>query len=261
MPARVNSVPAESISMTHTINPCILIPVYNHETPLPNIVARLASLNLPCILVDDGSRESCAAVIRELASQYPWVRAIRLDSNQGKGGAVKAGILRARTWGYSHAVQVDADGQHDLNDAEKFLAAARDNPQAVVIGQPIFDDSIPKLRYYARYLTHAWVIINTLSLQIRDAMCGFRVYPVETCARLIQTIQLEERMAFDVEILVRLYWQAIPIVSIPTRVGYPQDGVSHFRGWEDNLRISLTHARLFCGMLLRFPGLLFRHFR
>ena len=117
-------------------------------------------------------------------------------------------------------------------------------PQAVIIGQPIFDESIPKLRYYARYLTHVWVHINTLSFRIRDSMCGYRVYPVDTCARLVQTTALEDRMAFDVEILVRLYWQGVPVVSIPTRVGYPQDGVSHFRGWEDNLRISLTHAQL-----------------
>ena len=100
----------------------------------------------------------------------------------------------------------------------------------------MFDDSIPKLRFYARYLTHVWVYINTLSLEIRDAMCGYRVYPLAACANLIQNVALEERMAFDVEILVRLYW-------------------------EDNLRISLTHARLFLGMLIRLPGLVARHFR
>lgn len=247
--------------MNTPFNPCLLIPVYNHEEPLPKIVDRLAPYHLPCILVDDGSRESCAEIIRCLANQYSWVQAIRLEINRGKGGAVKAGILHARSQGFSHVLQIDADGQHDLDDLEKFLAAGRENSSAAVIGQPIFDDSIPKLRYYARYLTHIWVYINTLSIQIRDAMCGYRLYPVDTCARLIESVDLEERMAFDVEILVRLYWLGVPMVSIPTRVGYPQDGVSHFRGWEDNLRISLTHARLFFGMLARFSKLLARHFR
>lgn len=245
--------------MTLPFKPCILIPVYNHEQPLPGIVARLAAYPLNCILVDDGSRPACAEVIRGLAEQYPWVQTLRLDTNRGKGGAVKAGILHAHDLGYSHAVQIDADGQHDLNDLRQFLAAAQANPRAAVLGQPIFDASIPKLRYYARYLTQVWVIINTLSLQIRDAMCGYRVYPLAACAQLIRSIDLEERMAFDVEILVRLYWQGLPIVSIPTKVGYPQDGVSHFRGWEDNLRISLTHARLFFGMLRRLPQLVARH--
>lgn len=241
--------------------PCLLIPVYNHEGPLPTILQRLAAYDLPCILVDDGSRESCAAVIQAMADRYPWVRAIRLPENRGKGGAVKAGFLHAWEQGFSHAVQIDADGQHDLNDLGRFIAAAREYPQACVIGRPIFDDAIPKLRYYGRYLTHVWVHINTLSLDIRDAMCGYRVYPLEACSRLIKTTNLEERMAFDVEILVRLHWQGVAMVSIPTRVGYPEDGVSHFRGWEDNLRISLTHARLFFGMLLRLPKLLARHFR
>lgn len=247
--------------MTPAFDPCILIPVYNHEDPLASIVERLASRQLPCILVDDGSHPNCAEVIRALAEQYPWIEAVRLELNRGKGGAVKAGILRAHARGYSHALQIDADGQHDLNDLDTFLAAAQANPEAVIIGRPLFDDSIPKLRFYARYLTHVWVYINTLSLEIRDAMCGYRVYPLAACANLIQNVALEERMAFDVEILVRLYWQGLSMVSIPTRVGYPQDGISHFRGWEDNLRISLTHARLFLGMLIRLPRLLARHFR
>lgn len=247
--------------MMTAFNPCLLIPVYNHEGPLPKIVERLAPYRLPCILVDDGSDAACAATIRELAGQYPEVQSIRLDVNQGKGAAVKTGILAARAQGFSHAVQIDADGQHDPDDLEKFLAAARQHPEAAVIGRPLFDESVPKLRYYARYLTHIWVHINTLSFAIPDSMCGYRVYPIEPSAELIQRIALEDRMAFDTEILVHLYWQGVPVVSIITRVRYPQDGISHFRGWEDNLRISLTHARLFFGMLPRFPKLLARHFR
>jgi len=212
-------------------------------------------------LIDDGSQQSCATVIGHLAKQYPWVESVRHEVNQGKGGAVKTGILWAKDQGYSHAVQIDADGQHDLNDLDKFLDAARQKPEATVIGRPVFDESIPKIRFYARYLTHVWVYINTLSLKISDAMCGYRVYPVEACVYLIRNSQLEERMAFDVEILVRLYWQGLDMVSIPTHVGYPQDGVSHFRGLEDNLRISMTHARLFFGMLIRMPELLARHWR
>jgi len=246
--------------MTTLFNPCILIPVYNHQGPLPKIVEQLDSAKLTCILVDDGSQKSCAGIIRSLANQYPWVQTIRLKSNQGKGAAVKAGLLLAQKQGFSHAVQIDADGQHDLHDLEKFLAASRLVPEAVVIGLAVFDDTIPKLRYYARFLTHLWVHINTLSFRIPDSMCGYRIYPVETCTQLIQTTTLENRMAFDTEILVCLDWQGVPVVSIPTRVTYPQDGLSHFRCWEDNLRLSLTHARLFFGMLLRLPKLLARHF-
>ncbi|WP_367155389.1 glycosyltransferase family 2 protein [Methylomonas sp. HYX-M1] len=241
--------------------PCFLIPVYNHEGPLPAIVRQLARFDLPCILVDDGSATGCAETIQHLAQQYPWVCTIRLPHNLGKGGAVKAGLRHAERQGYSHALQIDADGQHDLQDVPQFLATAQANPAAMVLGRPLFDASIPKARYYGRYLTHAWVYINTLSLDIADAMCGYRVYPLAATAELLRNAALENRMAFDIEILVRLYWQGVPVLSIPTKVGYPADGISHFRGLEDNLRISLTHAKLFFGMLYRLPTLLARHFR
>ncbi len=247
--------------MANRLNPCIIIPVYNHEVPLPRIMEGLRPYALPCILLDDGSRESCAEVIQGLSARYPWARSVREDINHGKGHAVKAGILLAQRQGHTHAIQIDADGQHTLGDLDKFLQAAAENPEAVITGVPVFDGSIPKIRYYGRYLTHIWVCVNTLSFNIRDSMCGFRVYPVDTCAKLIQTTPLGNRMEFDTEILVRLYWQGVSIVSIATRVGYPEDGLSHFRAFEDNARISLMHARLFFGMLWRFPRLLGRHFQ
>jgi glycosyltransferase involved in cell wall biosynthesis len=247
--------------MTNLFNPCILIPVYNHEKPLPGIVERLAAHQLNCLLVDDGSDASCAAVIRGLAEQYAWVESIRVEVNQGKGAALKLGIQTSLAQGYTHALQVDADGQHDLDDVDKFLSAARQAPESVVIGRALFDASIPKLRYYARYLTHIWVHINTLSWAIPDSMCGYRVYPLASSVKLMQDIVMENRMGFETEILVRLYWRGVAIISIPTHVRYPLDGVSHFRAWEDNLLLSQTHARLFFGMLLRWPTLLIRHFQ
>jgi len=242
-------------------NPCIIIPVYDHEAPLPGMVERMQTFGLPCLLVDDGSQESCAAVMRGLALRHPWVRYLRHETNRGKGRAVKTGLLAARQQGYSHALQIDADGQHDMGDLGLFLDTAKANPQAMVIGQAIFDDSIPKLRFYARYLTHACVWVNTLSLHISDAMCGFRVYPVDTCVKLIETVSLGDRMEFDVEILIRLHWLDVPVISIPTKVVYPQDGVSHFRLWEDNARLTLMQIRMFLGLLWHLPGLLLKAIR
>ncbi|QSA98859.1 glycosyltransferase family 2 protein [Methylococcus sp. EFPC2] len=247
--------------MTNDFRPCAVVPVYNHEGPLPGIVARLREKALPVILVDDASAASCARLMDELATADAGVDLIRHPRNRGKGGAVKSGLIAASARGYSHAVQVDADGQHDLDDLERMLDLARAHPNAVVAGQPIFDESVPKGRYYARYLTHVWVWINTLSLTIRDALCGYRVYPLAASVRLIENARLGERMDFDVEILIRLYWQGTPIVTLPTRVRYPQDGVSHFRPWLDNALLSLMQARMFFGMLLRLPSLIARHFR
>ncbi|MDH0304212.1 MULTISPECIES: glycosyltransferase family 2 protein [unclassified Pseudomonas] len=240
--------------------PCAVIPVYNHEQALPAVVADLQHAGLPCVLVDDASHAACAQVLRQLAGQAD-VYLVTLPVNQGKGGAVMAGLREASRLGFSHALQVDADGQHDLADVSRFLEQSQAFPQALVCGYPQYDASVPKGRLYARYLTHVWVWINSLSLQIPDSMCGFRVYPLPATLAMIDSVALGRRMDFDPEILVRLAWRNQPMRWLPTRVHYPQDGLSHFRLFHDNALISKMHAKLFFGMLLRAPLILWRRWR
>jgi glycosyltransferase involved in cell wall biosynthesis len=242
--------------------PCVVIPVYNHEHAVGRVLGQVLAHGLPCILVDDGSSAACALVLERLAAAHPdRVVLERHKVNQGKGGAVLSGFARAARDGYSHVLQVDADGQHSVADIPRFLETARARPDAVVAGCPLYDASVPALRLYARYLTHVWVWINTLSLAIRDSMCGFRVYPVAPVLALARRRRLGLRMNFDIEILVRLYWDGIEIVNLPTRVGYPEDGVSHFKAWTDNVLITRLHVSLFLGMLPRLPSLLVRTWR
>lgn len=238
-------------------NPLVVIPVYNHEDAIPAVVDGVRAHGLSCLLVDDGSRESCAAVLRQLA-QHEGVQLLRLEVNQGKGGAMLAGFRFAASQGVSHVLQIDADGQHATTQIPEFLQMAEVNQEAVINGTPVYDASVPKGRLYGRYLTHVWVWINTLSGDIRDSMCGFRVYPLLPVMALIDAEPLGLRMDFDPEILVRLHWRGVPIRSLKTPVRYPTDGISHFDVWRDNLRISNMHARLFFGMLWRAPRLLWR---
>ncbi|WP_407297653.1 glycosyltransferase family 2 protein [Stutzerimonas zhaodongensis] len=237
--------------------PCAVVPVYNHGACLPKVVHTLLAEDLPCILVDDGSRADTAQVIDQLA-EHACVHVFRHQRNQGKGAAVATGLRSAAQLGFSHALQADADGQHDLSSVALFLDRASQAPDALICGYPEYDSSVPKGRLYGRYLTHVWVWINTLSLSIRDSMCGFRVYPLQPTLALLDTTTLGQRMDFDTEILVRLHWREQPMVWLPTRVRYPVDGISHFRMWRDNLLISSMHARLFGGMLMRAPALLWR---
>jgi glycosyltransferase involved in cell wall biosynthesis len=232
---------------------CALIPVFNHEDAVGEVVAAARKQGLPCILVDDGSRASCAEVLDALAQSDPGVRVLRLPRNRGKGGAVAAGLRAAAGRGFTHALQLDADGQHDAGDIPRFLAASSANPEAIICGRPVFDENMPRSRFYGRYLTHVFVWLNTLSLDIPDAMCGFRVYPVKTLVRLLDEERPGSRMDFDIEVLVRLHWRGVPMHWLETRVGYPRDGVSHFRLGLDNLLISRMHSRLFFGMLRRLP--------
>ena len=244
--------------MPLTFSPCVLIPCYNHGAMMSDVLDRLQPFNLPCIVVDDGSDETTRDELARLAAEYSNLTLIRLPINAGKGAAVIRGMQTAADAGFSHAVQVDADGQHAIEDIPRLLALAKEHPTALISGQPIYDDSVPRSRLYGRWVTHIWVWIETLSLQLKDSMCGFRVYPVAPTLQLAQRVMLGKRMDFDTEVMVRLYWQGNTSYFIPTRVTYPQDGLSHFDALKDNLRISLMHTRLFFGMLPRIPSLLFR---
>ena len=245
--------------MTPIFEPWIVVPVYEHERAIGHTVDHLLPHGVPLLLVDDGSGESCAAVLRALAVRNAGrVSLLRLDRNGGKGAAVIAGMRHAATLGASHVLQIDADGQHDTADVPRFLAESTAHPHAVINGRPIYDESVPLGRLVGRYATHVWVWINTLSLDIADSMCGFRVYPLAATLALLDRESVGTRMDFDIEIIVRLHWAGVPIRTVPTRVTYPMDGVSHFRLWRDNARISAMHTRLFFGMVWRLPRLLSR---
>lgn len=211
-------------------------------------------------MVNDGSAEQARSLFQRLAQKYTYLILVEHSINQGKGGAVQTGLKVAYSQGFTHALQIDADGQHDLNDVDKMLSESKNHPKALISGKPIYDESVPKHRYYARNITHFWVWIETLSFQIKDTMCGYRVYPLAETVELLSQQAIGKRMDFDIEIMVRLYWQKIECRFIPTAVEYPEDGVSHFRAFEDNVLISWMHTKLFFGMLIRVPSLLLRKF-
>ena len=242
-------------------NLCFVIPVYNHGDFVSNTVASLKPFHHPCILVDDGSHSDCAQILQSLAEQESHIELVTLPHNGGKGAAVSAGLRKAALMGFTHALQIDADGQHNSNDIPALIQAAQKNPDALISGKPLYDASIPRARFYGRYLTHIWVWVETLSFKIKDSMCGFRVYPLAQSLKLLNSCKLGQRMDFDIEIMVRLYWQGLQVISIPTKVIYHDNGVSHFHALKDNLLITRMHIRLVFGMLRRFPKLLMRNMR
>jgi glycosyltransferase involved in cell wall biosynthesis len=242
-----------------TMKPCILIPFYNHGGAIAQVLAALRPLGLPCRVVDDGSNEQAKdALARAVAAHASWVTLETKPANLGKGGAVMAGCDTLLAEGFTHAIQIDADGQHQASDIVRLLEVARRRPDALVSGQAVYDESVPRARLYGRYLTHVWVWINTLSFEIKDSMCGLRVYPLASTCAVWRRQYVGKRMDFDTEIMVRMSWMGVPIVNIPTRVTYPVDGVSHFRMLKDNVYISCMHARLFVGMVMRSPLILAR---
>lgn len=238
---------------------CIVVPHYDHFEQFEPYLPKLAAAGLPIIVVDDASPAtsvaSLAALLEGVASD---ARLIRHEYNQGKGAAVTSGLRAAHAAGFTHALQIDADGQHDPNGIADILAAAEKHPRALVCGVPVFDDSVFRFRYYARYITLWFARLESLSMGIRDAMCGFRVYPLAEINPMLEKVSFGRNMAFDCEILVRATWAGISLHNVPVRVSYPSDGKSHFRYFRDNVDISWMHTRLIVGMVLRLPMLLGR---
>ncbi len=241
-----------------SFNPCIVVPVYNHGAGSCTLAERIRPLEIPTIFVNDGSGEGCSELLRQLALSNNWIKLVEHKKNAGKGAAMISGLRVAQERGFTHALQIDADNQHDADDIPKFLALASQHPEAVVTGRPLYDETAPIVRKLARYLTHVWVWIETLSFTIADSMCGFRVYPVDAVLRLTSRGNIGQRMDFDTEILVRLFWAGRPVLTLPTNVTYPTEGMSNWRLFRDNYLMTRMHVRLVFGMISRALYLLYR---
>jgi glycosyltransferase involved in cell wall biosynthesis len=241
------------------VRACIVVPHYDHVEQFARFLPLLGDQGLPLMVVDDGSPDDAFAALERLLEQHaPEATLLRHKENQGKGGAVMTGLKAALDAGYTHALQIDADGQHDVGAISRFVATAQESPDILVCGLPVFDASISGLRYYARFITLYLSWLETLSTEIKDALCGLRLYPLARVVPIIERKRLGTRMAFDPEILVRCCWAGIRLRYLPVEVKYPDSGRSHFNYLGDNLEIAWMHTRLVAGMLLRSPLLLTR---
>ena len=226
------------------MKPCLAIPIYDHGDTIAAVVGSLASLDLPCIIVDDGSHDETRRVLDDLADRFDWVTVVHHDRNMGRGAALRTAYRTAAGHGFTHVVQLDADGQHDARDVPRFLDAAAGEPAALVLGQPIFDDSAPFHRLHGRKLSQGIVWLETWSRAARDPLCGFRCIPLASTLPVLDRANTGDRMEFDPELIIRLMRAGTPVVNVPTRVQYREGGISHFRMGEDNLRIAWVYVRL-----------------
>ena len=223
-------------------NPVIIIPCYNHSDAFEHFAVKIAQIGISTIVIDDGSAEPQSKQLKHICDAHGF-KYIHNHPNGGKGCAMNVGFNIAKDMGFTHGLQIDADGQHDVTDIKKFFNIAIENPSAVIVGNPVYDNTAPLARRMGRKITDFWVAIETLNVHMPDAMCGMRVYPLlETCAEMKHLRFC--RMGFDIEILVKLYWRGLKIISMPTRVIYPPNGKSNFKMLRDNLYISLLHTYL-----------------
>lgn len=244
-------------SRTHLV----LIPSYNTGARVFQTVREARQFWHPVWVVVDGSSDGSGEGLRAMAAHDPGLKVMVLPHNQGKGAAVLHGLDAALAAGFTHVLTMDADGQHPAGKIPEFMRASLDNPAALILGQPVFDASAPRLRVRGRKISNGWTNLETLWQGIGDSLFGFRVYPAGPLRDIMTRSRWMRRFDFDAEAAVRLCWRGIRPINLAAPVKYlrPEDGgVSHFNYLRDNVLLTGMHARLFFGFLLRLPLLLWR---
>lgn len=239
-------------SSTHLV----LIPSYNPGPKVFETVRAARAQWQPVWIVVDGSTDGTAAALVAMAQSDPglevWVR----PRNGGKGRAVREGLEQALRRGFTHVLVMDSDGQHPAARIPAFMQASIARPEAMVIGEPVFDESAPAIRVKGRRISNWWANLETLWAGIHDSLCGFRVYPIAPLLLEMYASIGMRRFDFDVEAAVRLVWRGVPVVNLSAPIRYfsaAQGGVSHFNYWRDNALLTSMHARLLFGFLIRLP--------
>lgn len=242
----------------------VLIPSYNTGPKLFETV-RAARLHwAPVWVVVDGSTDGTVEELRAMAADDPHLRVLELPVNRGKGAAVLHGLEEAERCGFTHALTMDADGQHPADRIPQFQGVSQANPDALVLGKPVFDAAAPRLRVGGRKISNWWANLETLWCGIGDSLFGFRVYPIKPLRAVMRRNPWMRRFDFDPEAAVRLCWLGLPTINVAAPVRYfkPEEGgVSHFNYVRDNALLTWMHTRLMLGFIGRLPMLTIRRVR
>ena len=246
-------------STTHLV----VIPSYNTGAAVYATVRAARAIWAPVWVVVDGSDDGTAEGLLKLAASDPQLRVDVLPANRGKGAAVLHALEAARAAGFTHALTMDADGQHPANLVASFMHASMADPAAMILGRPVFDASAPALRVWGREISNRAVRLQTLGARIDDVLYGFRVYPIAPLVDIMHKRKPSQmrRFDFDPEAVVRMSWHSVRAINVAAPVRYlrPEEGgVSHFRYLRDNLLIFRMHVRLLDGMFIRMPMLIWR---
>jgi len=229
------------------MRPAIIIPVFNHERQIGEVIRQTLRLGLPVVVVDDGSTDSTAEIIDAIAG----ITILRHSGNKGKGAAIRTGFAAAVAMNCDWALTLDGDGQHNPEDVWTLLDAVKEGPRRLVIGRRRGmdeQDHVPWTSRFGRKFSNFWVWVAG-GPWVEDSQSGFRLYPLPEALQL--SIEAR-RYQFEVEILVKAHRQGITTTEVPVRVIYQKRGerVSHFRPWRDFLRNSVTFNRLIWDRLL-----------
>jgi glycosyltransferase involved in cell wall biosynthesis len=245
-----------------SMNACVLIPSFNSGPLLRQTLIGVLPVWNDVFVVIDGSTDGSDMNLEELAiGSHARLRVHRMPVNRGKGSAVLEGITLAAEEGFTHALAMDADGQHPSDHIVRFMEISKKHPEAMILGRPIFEDSAPALRVQGRKISNGWANLETCWWGIHDSLFGMRLYPIAPLKKVFSETRFARRFDFDPEVAVRLCWKGVPVINLPTPVKYltvSEGGISQFRYLRDNALLTFMHLRLMLGFLLRLPILLLR---
>ena len=249
--------------MTSSPTHLVVLPSYNTGPRLRDVIVEVLRHWQPVLVVIDGSTDGSERPLRELESVERGLSVLTLPRNSGKGAAVLAGVEWARARGFTHALLMDADGQHPAASIREFMTVSQRQPDAMVLGRPIFPPNIPAERLHGRKLSVAMVRCELLGGGVDDPLFGFRVCPIAPLLEALGARRSGRRYDFDTEAAVRMCWAGVRPLNVAAPVRYfsrAEGGVTHFRYVRDNLTLIGMHLRLVAELCWRAPGLL-RHRR
>lgn len=237
---------------------CVVIPSYNSGPHLEQTVREVMAIWQPVIVVDDGSTDGSADAVVRLAQNEPGLHALAQPRNTGKGAAIFAAFNYAVDRAMTHAVVFDADGQHDPGDLPKFMAAAKEHPLAMVMGEPEFGDDAPVSHIMGHAIANTAAKVSAMRPDLGDSLFGLRLYPMLAVIKAMRRIRGGRRFDFDTQMAVRLPWLGVPTINLPAAVRYDAGRPRHFRYLRDNLLLLRVHCWLLLRGLFVWPVILFR---
>jgi len=212
-----------------------LIPTYEPDEHLIEVVDALARHGFECVVVDDGSGPGYASL---LAGLSPDTVLLGYGENRGKGAALKLGLgyIQAHYPQDSVIVTVDGDGQHAPADALRCAEAAKDNPDAMVLGCRDFSGGDVPLRSRIGNLVTRIVFRLVSGLDVSDTQTGLRAFSARLVPRMLQISG--QRYEYEMNELFDCVEDGVKICEVPVRTIY-LDGNrrSHFRAGMDSLLI------------------------
>ncbi len=218
---------------------CVIVPTYNNEKTLGNLLQDLLSYTDQIIVVNDGSTDSTSKILARFQSLHQ----ISYEKNVGKGWALRCGFKKALELGFQYAITIDSDGQHFAEDLPKFLDEVEKNLDCLIIGKRnMAQAGIPGKSSFGNKFSNFWYWVET-GYKMEDTQSGYRLYPIE---QLRSFNFFTKKFEFEIEVIVRSAWKGIFITAVPVKIFYEEKSkrVSHFRPFQDFSRISVLNTVL-----------------